>query len=81
MSIRVLHLVKTSHGASWAVQQVRQLVKLGVEVHVAAPPGGPRIAEYKAAGATVYEEQFDLPVKEPWRLHRVLGGCGGWCGR
>ena len=43
--IRALHLLKTSVGATWAVRQMRELVKLGVQVHVAVPPGGPRIPQ------------------------------------
>jgi glycosyltransferase involved in cell wall biosynthesis len=70
MTLRVLHLVKTAVGATWAVRQMRELVKLGVEVHVAVPPGGPRIADYQAAGVVVHPAQFDLAVRRPWFLPR-----------
>jgi len=33
--MRVLHLLKTSIGASWALCQTRELVNQGVEAHVA----------------------------------------------
>ena len=69
--IRVLHLVKTSTGARWALRQMQQLVKLNVETHVALPPGGPRIPEYQAAGIVVHPIQCDLPVKQPWRWPQV----------
>lgn len=70
--MKVLHLVKTSIGADWAVRQVRELVKLGVEVHVAAPSGGPRIAEYVAVGAKVHEVQTDFPMRQLWRYPQVF---------
>ena len=41
--MKVLHLVKTSRGASWALRQMRELKRLGVDVHVALPPGGPLV--------------------------------------
>lgn len=63
--LKVLHLVKTSVGAKWALLQMRELVKLGVEVHVALPPGGALLAEYKAAGITVHPVQLDFPIQRP----------------
>lgn len=66
--MRVLQLLKTSVGASWAVRQVRELVKLDVDVHVAAPPGGPMLARHRDVGATVHEVQLDLPVRRPWQI-------------
>lgn len=70
--MKVLHLVKTSVGANWAVRQLRELVKLGVEVHVAAPAGGPRIPEYTAVGATVHAVQTDFPMRRLWRCPQVF---------
>jgi glycosyltransferase involved in cell wall biosynthesis len=67
----VLHLLKTSVGASWALRQVRELVRLGVRVHVALPPGGPLVARYEAAGAVVHPLDFDFPMRQPWRLPRI----------
>lgn len=69
--MRVLHLVKTSAGASWALRQMRELVKLGVEVHVAAPEGGPLIPQYQSAGILVHPAQLDLPTRQPWRYSAV----------
>ena len=42
--LRVLCLAKTSVGAPWAVRQTRDLVRLGVEVHIALPFGGSVLA-------------------------------------
>ena len=63
--MRILHLVKTSIGATWALRQMRELVRLGVDVHVALPLG-PLISEYRAAGIIVHPFQFDFPIRRPW---------------
>jgi len=71
-NLRVLYLAKTSVGAPWAVRQVRDHVRLGIEAHVAVPAGGPRIEEYAAVGATVHPLRADLPVKRPWTTPGVF---------
>ena len=65
--MRVLHLVKTAVGGHWAQRQMRQLVRLGVEVHVAMP-AGPLVSAYRDAGVTVHPINFDFPSRAPWRL-------------
>jgi glycosyltransferase involved in cell wall biosynthesis len=67
-----LGLLKTSAGAPWAVRQTRDLVELGVEVHVALPPGGPRLPEYEAAGVTVHPLEPDVPLRRPWHAPATL---------
>jgi glycosyltransferase involved in cell wall biosynthesis len=62
--VRALHLVKTSVGATWALRQVRELARLGIDVHVALPEG-PLLAEYASAGVKVHAGQFSLPVRRP----------------
>ena len=64
--MRVLHLVKTNVGATWALRLMRELAKLDVDVCVAIPPGGPLNDEYKKAGIFVHQENFDLPIRQPW---------------
>jgi glycosyltransferase involved in cell wall biosynthesis len=64
--MRALHLVKTATGATWALRQTRELVKLGVEVHVAMP-SGPLVPRYEAAGIVVHHGQFSLPARHPHR--------------
>lgn len=50
--MRVLHLIKTTEGARWAVEQVTELVKLGVDVHAALPDLEGRLAaKWKESGA------------------------------
>jgi len=64
--LRCLHLVKTSIGASWAWRQMRELVRLGVEVHVALPGEGAIVERYRTAGVVVHARQFDFPMGRPW---------------
>lgn len=78
--MRALHLVKTSVGASWALRQMRELVKLGVEVHVILPPGGPRFPEYQQAGVVTHPGNVDFSVRSAQQrrsaarlLRRVVG--------
>lgn len=70
--VRMLGFSKTSVGAPWAVRQTRELVKLGVEVHLALPPGGGRVREYEEAGVIIHPMLPDLPVRQPWRSTRVF---------
>src|SRR5438128_1442841 len=70
-AMTVLHLLKTSVGATWALRQMRELVRLGVRVHAAMPPG-PLVPKYRAAGVEVHEAQLDLPIRRPWRVPAAL---------
>lgn len=70
--VRALHLVKMPSGGMWAYRQVRELVKLGVEVHVAVPPGGPTETLYRTAGATVHSAGFSIPMRQPHRWRRLF---------
>lgn len=70
--LKVLQLVKTSFGATWAWRQMRELVNLGVEVHVAVPPGGPLIAKYREVGVHVHEFQLDFPTRSPHLIPRLF---------
>lgn len=66
--MRVLHLIKTPVGAGWALRQIRELVKLGIAVHVVLPGGGPMVGKYNDAGATEHLLQTDFPARAPWRF-------------
>ncbi len=63
--MRVLQLVKTGYGAPWAFMQMRELVQMGVDVHVALPPDSVRESQYKEAGNLGAQSQTDFPVKRP----------------
>ncbi|WP_088328868.1 glycosyltransferase family 4 protein [Lacimicrobium sp. SS2-24] len=74
----VLHLLKTAIGAKWALNQIKELIKRGVDVHVAMPDG-PMNAGYEALGVTVHKMQpefsFSHPLKTMTRaraLHQLV---------
>lgn len=66
--MRVLHLLKTSHGGSWARRQIKELVALGLNVHVALPNDGPFVGRYSQIGAIEHLLQTDFPINRPWRF-------------
>lgn len=71
--MRVLHLVKTVDGAQWAVDQVSQLVKAGVDVDVALPKlEGRFIERWRKTGASLHQLPVDLPVRSPWLIPQHL---------
>ena len=63
--------MKTSVGATWAWRQVRELVALGLDIHVALPPG-PMVERYASAGASVHPMDVDLPLRQPQQVHRAF---------
>lgn len=63
--MRVLHLVKTSMGATWALRQMQELVKLGMDVNVVMPLDGALVERYQANGITVHDGQYGLPMHAP----------------
>ncbi len=71
MPVKALHLMKTSIGGGWAFRQMRELVKLGVEVHVLLPPGGPMVGRYAKAGIIEHLLQTDFPIRAPWRFPQL----------
>ena len=66
--MKVLHLMKTSVGGTWALRQMRELARLGVEVHVALPDRGPLWEAYRRHGIRAHELQNDFSLKKPWLL-------------
>lgn len=74
--MRVLHIVKTVVGATWALRQVRVLQSLGIEVTVALPSETEGLAsQYRESGAKLIPANLDFPAREPWRLPSVLAAC------
>ena len=74
--MRVLHIVKTAVGATWAYEQVRVLMSLGVEVVVALPSADRGLGPaYRRAGAEVVAVNLDFPARRPWQLPAVLAAC------
>lgn len=70
--MRVLHLIKTAVGATWALRQVRELVLLGVDAHVALPPGGPMVSRYTEVGAVEHLLQTDFPIRSLWKFPALV---------
>lgn len=58
--MRVVHLVKTSRGARWALEQVGELARMGIDVHVVLPRRGPRSDQYADANCSVHYANTDL---------------------
>src|SRR5580704_6737781 len=75
-SMKVLHIVKTAVGATWAYEQVRVLCSLGIEVVVALPSDTEGLApKYREVGATVVRANLDFPARKPWRIPTTLRAC------
>jgi glycosyltransferase involved in cell wall biosynthesis len=66
--VRVLHLLKTMHGATWAYRQIRVLRRHGIDVTVAAPEPGPMQTQYDAISVPVVIAPVALPHRAPWHL-------------
>ncbi len=60
--MKILHLLKTSEGASWALRLMKELVSYGVEVHVALPKGGQLYNKYSENGIVVHP--YDCSLKK-----------------
>ena len=69
--MRVLQLLKTGVGASWAVRQAKRLRELGVDVHVALPDG-PMVAKLRAADCTPHVVDVGFPARAPLQIPAAL---------
>jgi glycosyltransferase involved in cell wall biosynthesis len=75
-SMKVLHIVKTVVGATWAYEQIRVLRSLGFEIVVALPSATEGLAPcYRQAGTTVVPVNLDFPAHHPARLRSTLATC------
>lgn len=72
--MRVLHVVKTTDGATWAALQAQELAALGAEVHVALPStaDGAALRLWKQPGITTHACPLDWPVRRPWLIPERL---------
>ena len=67
MTMRVLHVTKTSDGALWAAEMASRLVDLGVDVHVALPRArGAAHGSWMQSGATIHIVDLNLPLGSFW---------------
>lgn len=65
--MKVIHLIKTTQGAAWALKQVEQLINLGCEVHVILPDDKGLTKEYSEKGAKIHiiNTDFAFLIKRP----------------
>lgn len=72
--MKVLHLLKTSQGASWAFRQMRELVKRGVDVQVVLPDCSGSALRYSDAGIQVHVMDLDISLNQaaglPFQIKR-----------
>ena len=74
--MKVLHLVKTVDGAGWALRQIRELVRCGVDVVVALPSATAGLApRYASVGAEVVAADLDFSLRHPVRLMGAARRC------
>jgi glycosyltransferase involved in cell wall biosynthesis len=67
--MRVLHVVKTVNGAWWAARQAEVLARLGIDIHVAVPPGdGETLPFWRKFASTIHTVDLNLPLKRPWAV-------------
>jgi glycosyltransferase involved in cell wall biosynthesis len=58
--------MKTSVGGNWALRQMRELVRIGVDVHVVLPSREGLWSDYAASGVKTHLLQSDFPMGKPW---------------
>ncbi len=65
--MKIIHLIKTTQGAAWALKQVEQLINLGCEVHVILPDDKGLTKEYSEKGAKIHiiNTDFAFLIKRP----------------
>lgn len=61
-NMHILHLIKTSEGATWAINQIKELSKRYPSLTFSAilPDNGRHIEEYKAVCRNVYIFEYKL---------------------
>lgn len=70
--MRILHLLKTSNGASWAQRQMRELVKLGHEIHVVLPRGGRLLNEYRRDNINIHFLDINFLPTKAWQFSKMV---------
>lgn len=78
--MKILQVVKTNRGATWALNQAAHLKKLGVEIITVLPDGNSgNAAKYKELGMKVITGDWSLPVKNrgsffqgEWKSKKLL---------
>lgn len=69
--MKVLHIVKTSLGASWAYDQAKWLSENGVEMITVLPEiEGGMADKYKKSNMKIIKGDYSLPTLRPWKIVR-----------
>jgi len=66
--MRILHLVKTSDGASWAERQMRELVNIGYDIHAVLPGKGKLIDKYIKDKIKIHFLDLNVSIKESYKI-------------
>lgn len=70
--MRVLQVIKTNRGASWAFNQAKKLKDYGVDIVTVLPNDYDGYAvKYKEAGMQVIQGDWELPIKKPWKIRAI----------
>lgn len=71
--MKVLQIVKTNKGATWAFIQAKWLFDNGVDIVTVLPSLDGGMAEkYKKNGMKIIEGDFTLPITKPWQLLKKI---------
>jgi glycosyltransferase involved in cell wall biosynthesis len=72
-TIRALHLCKTSDASLWAIRQVAELIRNGVDAHVALPfPSGDALTAWLQTGARLHFVDCNLTLRSPLKMARAI---------
>lgn len=70
--MKILQVVKTNRGATWAYNQAKYLKDIGIEVITVLPNKYEGNAKkYKQNGMDIIEGDWSLPIAKPWKLFSV----------
>lgn len=72
--MKILHLIKTTAGANWALKQIEQLIKLGCDVHVILPDNNGLAKNYIEKGAKIHilNVDFSSLVRQPYLFFKNI---------
>ena len=67
--MKVIQVVKTNRGATWAYNQANNLHEMGIDIVTVLPDDISGYAElYKKSGMRVIVGDWSLPVRKPWQI-------------
>lgn len=71
--MKIMHLIKTTTGATWALKQIKELIGYGCDIHVVLPDNKNLYQKYIDAGATVHILNVDIAQgKRPLQLAKII---------